>query len=161
MPRIPNSSSVVTKMLAGAPVDPKRSALMARVRGKNSKPEIIVRRLVHGLGYRFRLHVRSLPGTPDIVFRKKCKAIFVHGCFWHRHPGCARTTTPSTRAGFWEAKFAQNVERDARKEKALLALDWKVLVVWECETFNPDVLKTRLDAFLDRPKRRSRAKKVT
>jgi DNA mismatch endonuclease (patch repair protein) len=126
---------------------------MARVRGKNSKPEMIVRRLVHGLGYRFRLHVRNLPGTPDVVLGKEHKAIFVHGCFWHRHEGCARTTTPTTRAGFWKTKFAQNVERDARKEKALLALGWQVLVVWECETFTPEALEARLDAFLHRPAR--------
>lgn len=151
-------SPVTRKMLAGAPVDPERSALMARVRGKNSKPEVVVRRVVHGLGYRFRLHARDLPGTPDLVLRKKRKAIFVHGCFWHRHQGCARTTIPTMRARFWKSKFAQNVERDARKEKALLALGWEVLVVWECETFRPDTLKTRLDAFLDRPGGASRTK---
>lgn len=135
------------KMLAGEPVDPRRSALMGHVRGKNSKPEMVVRRLAHGLGYRFRLHCRNLPGTPDLVFPKLRKAIFVHGCFWHRHQGCYRTTTPKTRADYWASKFERNVKRDALKETQLRASGWDVLVVWECETFDPDVLADRLTAF--------------
>jgi DNA mismatch endonuclease, patch repair protein len=137
-----------TKILAGASVDPKRSALMARVRGKNSKPETVVRGLAHALGYRFRLHRRNLPGTPDLVFPRLHKAIFVHGCFWHRHPKCTRTTTPKTRAAFWAAKFADNVRRDSRIQRQLKAAGWDLLIVWECETFNPGALSTKLDVFL-------------
>jgi DNA mismatch endonuclease (patch repair protein) len=136
------------KLLAGATVDPQRSALMARVRGKDSKPEIVVRRSAHALGYRFRLHRRNLPGTPDLVFPRLRKAIFVHGCFWHRHRGCSRTTTPKTRAAFWAEKFADNIKRDARTRRQLRAAGWDVLVVWECETFDRRALTRRLAAFL-------------
>jgi len=135
------------KMLAGEPVDPKRSALMARVRNKDSKPELVVRRLAHRLGYRFRLHCRSLPGTPDLVFPKLGKVIFVHGCFWHRHQNCFLTTTPKTRTAYWTDKFARNIERDAAKTGQLKALGWEVLVLWECETFDPDTMIERLAAF--------------
>jgi DNA mismatch endonuclease (patch repair protein) len=144
------SQEPAVRRLAGETIDPKRSALMARVRGKDSKPERIVRRLAHALGYRFRLHYRNLPGTPDLVFPRLRKAIFVHGCFWHRHHGCTRTTTPKTRAAYWRTKFAANVERDARKERQLKALGWKVLIVWECETFDPITLARRLRAFFSR-----------
>lgn len=126
----------------------ERSELMSRVRGKDSKPEWIVRRLLHERGYRYRLHARDLPGKPDIVFRRKRKAIFVHGCFWHRHEGCRRATTPATRADFWNAKFAANVERDQRALAALREAGWDVLVVWECELRDGDALATKLDAFL-------------
>ena len=136
------------KALPGGPVDPKRSALMARVRGKHSKPEIIVRRAAHGLGYRFRLHCRNLPGTPDLVFPRLRKAILVHGCFWHRHRGCHRTTTPKTRAAYWQDRFDDNVQRDKRICKRLKAEGWDVLVVWECETFDAPKLKRRLAEFL-------------
>jgi DNA mismatch endonuclease, patch repair protein len=128
--------------------DPARSALMGRIRNKNSKPEMVVRRAVHALGYRFRLHQRNLPGTPDLVFPRLRKAIYVHGCFWHRHPGCYRTTTPKTRATYWAAKFEANMERDMRKEGQLKALGWKVLVIWECETFDSAMMVHRVDAFL-------------
>src|SRR5256885_14520444 len=114
-------------------IDPTRSALMARVRSKNSHPEMVVRRVAHALGYRFRLHRSNLPGTPDLVFPRIRKVILVHGCFWHRHPGCRRTTTPKTRGEYWATKFQENIERDARKEQALKALGWDVLVIWECE----------------------------
>ena len=140
--------SAVRRFLEGEPVDPQRSALMARVRDKNSKPELAVRRLAHRLGYRFRLHYRKLPGTPDLVFPRLQKVIFVHGCFWHRHYGCVRTTSPRTRAAYWAEKFERNVERDQAKEGELRALGWKVLVVWECETFDPGALSRRLRAFL-------------
>jgi DNA mismatch endonuclease (patch repair protein) len=136
------------RFLAGEPIDPERSALMARVRDKNSKPELAVRRLVHRLGYRFRLHNRKLPGTPDLVFPRLRKAIFVHGCFWHRHRGCARTTTPKTRAVYWAQKFDCNIRRDRTKKRQLKALGWDILVVWECETFDPPRLSRRLKAFL-------------
>ena len=132
------------------PVDASRSALMARVRGKDTKPEMVVRRVAHALGYRFRLHRRDLPGSPDLVFPNRRKVIFVHGCFWHRHPGCRRATTPKTRAEFWLAKFERNVERDVRKEIELMAAGWEVLVIWECETRDPDGISSKLRIFLDR-----------
>jgi DNA mismatch endonuclease (patch repair protein) len=129
-------------------VEPARSALMGRVRGKGSAPEMAVRRTAHALGYRFRLHSRKLPGTPDLVFPRLRKAIFVHGCFWHRHPGCSRTTNPKTRADFWAEKFRQNIERDARVKSQLEALGWEVLIIWECQTFDHTDLEDRLNAFL-------------
>lgn len=134
--------------LAGEVVDPARSALMARVRGKNTRPEMVVRRTAHALGYRFRLHNRSLPGTPDLVFSRLRKVIFVHGCFWHRHRGCRRTTSPKTRASYWAKKFRENILRDAVKERELKALDWDILVVWECQTIDMKRLSNRLNAFL-------------
>ncbi len=139
------------KVLAGEPVDPKRSSLMARVRDKHSKPELVVRRMAHSLGYRFRLHRKDLPGTPDLVFPKSRKAIFVHGCFWHRHKGCSRTTSPKTRSLYWADKFETNIKRDAIKERNLRALGWDVLVIWECQTFNIDKLAKRIDKFCSRP----------
>ena len=138
----------VRRSLAGEPIDPQRSALMARVRDKDSKPELAVRRLVHRLGYRFRLHNRKLPGTPDLVFPRLRKAIFVHGCFWHRHRGCVRTTSPKTRAAFWADKFKTNIQRDKGKKRQLKGLGWDVLVVWECETFDLQKLSHRLTRFL-------------
>jgi DNA mismatch endonuclease, patch repair protein len=140
----------VQRTLAGQPIDPMRSVLMGRVRGRDSKPEMVVRRLVHAEGYRFRLHRRDLPGTPDLVLPRLRKVIFVHGCFWHRHPACRRTTSPKTRAEFWATKFKLNIERDARKECELKALGWEVLIVWECETFNAAALASRLAVFLSK-----------
>lgn len=133
---------------AGKTVDPKRSAMMARIHGKNTVPEMIVRRILHSAGHRYRLHARDLPGRPDAVFRKRRKAIFVHGCFWHRHQNCKRTTTPKTRTAFWSEKFARNQARDRANENALRRLGWEVLVVWECETKKPESLRRRLEAFL-------------
>jgi len=106
---------------------------MSRIRSKNTKPEILVRKWLHKQGFRFRLHQKDLPGKPDIVLPKYRTVIFVHGCFWHRHPGCKRTTTPSTNTEFWEEKFRKNVDRDVRNRETLEALGWKVIVVWECE----------------------------
>ena len=130
-------------------VDPARSELMRRVRGKDTTPERAVRRVAHALGYRFRLHRRDLPGTPDLVFPRLRRAIFVHGCFWHRHEGCARTTTPKTRAAYWREKFEQNIRRDRRNLAALRRLGWSVLVVWECQTFERTELLATLSRFLD------------
>jgi DNA mismatch endonuclease, patch repair protein len=125
-----------------------RSLLMARIKGKNSKPEMVVRREAHALGFRFRLHQRKLPGTPDLTFPRLRKVIFVHGCFWHRHPGCKRMTTPKTRANFWNEKFRQNVERDASVVRRIRDAGWDSLIVWECETFDRGRLKQRLTRFL-------------
>ena len=141
------------KLLAGEPVDPIRSELMARVRDKHSKPERVVRRMAHRLGYRFRLHRKDLPGTPDLVFPKSQKAILVHGCFWHRHTGCNRTTSPKTRSAYWADKFETNKRRDKIKQRRLRQLGWDILIIWECETLNIDKLAKRLSSFLsDQPK---------
>lgn len=121
---------------------------MARVGPRDTKPEMVVRKILHSLGYRFRLQAKELPGRPDIVFRPRKKAIFVHGCFWHRHPGCRRATSPKTRKEFWEAKFSANQARDKRVQKEISALGWKYLVIWECETQNPATLSERLKSFL-------------
>ena len=122
---------------------------MARIGSADTSPELAVRRLLHRLGYRFRLHRRSLPGTPDICFPGRRKAIFVHGCFWHRHEGCRRTTTPVTRRSFWRDKFQKNVARDRTNLRDLNQLGWSVMVVWECETADLDGLAPRLSEFLD------------
>lgn len=126
----------------------ERSALMSRIRGKNTKPEILVRQILHSLGYRFRLHRRDLPGTPDIVLTKYQRVILVHGCFFHSHTGCPLAYIPKTRTAFWRAKFASNVERDRRVQKALRAAGWKPIVVWECETRRPANLARRLARLL-------------
>ena len=123
---------------------------MARIGSADTAPELVVRKLLHRLGYRFRLHRRNLPGTPDICFPGRKKAIFVHGCFWHRHEGCRRTTTPRTRTSFWNDKFQKNVVRDRANLNDLGELGWSVMVVWECETADPEALAARLAGFLDR-----------
>ena len=129
---------------------PQRSRNMSAVRGKNTKPEIIVRRLLHSLGYRYRLHRRDLPGRPDIVLPKFRTCIFVHGCFWHQHPNCKRATIPKTNRSFWLKKFHQNQARDAEAEKALCDQGWRVLVVWECEIKNKEALALWLRHSLSR-----------
>lgn len=126
-----------------------RSEIMRRVRRKDTPQELIVRRLLHSMGYRYRLHVKGLPGTPDIAVRSSRKAIFVHGCFWHRHD-CYLSTTPKTSQNFWLPKFEQNVERDKRKERELKRLGWQVLTVWQCELTDLKALRKRLKKFMDR-----------
>jgi DNA mismatch endonuclease (patch repair protein) len=111
----------------------RRSWNMSRIRGRNTGPELRLRSLLHREGFRFRLHVKQLPGHPDIVLPRYRTAIFVHGCFWHRHPGCRNATTPSTRREFWQEKFDGNISRDLRNRAALEAAGWTVLTVWECE----------------------------
>ena len=125
----------------------ERSERMSRVRNADTKPEMIVRRLVHGMGYRYRLHSKSLSGNPDLVFSGRRKVIFVHGCFWHQH-GCRQYRMPKTRRGFWEPKLAANRERDARVRKELRKLGWSILVVWECQLRRADVLDRRIRRFL-------------
>lgn len=110
-----------------------RSRMMSGIRGKDTKPEMAVRRFLHARGYRYRLHRKDLAGRPDIVISRLKVCIFVHGCFWHRHPGCPFATTPKTRPEFWSEKFKKNVDRDLGNIDALEADGWKVLVVWECE----------------------------
>jgi DNA mismatch endonuclease (patch repair protein) len=138
-------------------VNARRSALMARVRGKDTKPEMTVRRAVYALGHRYRLHRRGLPGSPDLVFASQRKAIFVHGCFWHRHKGCRRTTTPKTRVRFWKSKFDANIDRDLKNVAALQAAGWKVLIIWECEAIDVAALRARLKLFL---RKGSRAREI-
>ena len=130
------------------PPSSARSYLMARVRGKNTKPELIVRSAAHSLGFRFRLHKRGLPGTPDIVFAGRRKVIFVHGCFWHRHKDCPKASTPKTRIDFWKDKFRANVTRDQKSVQKLEKDGWKVLTVWECQVRDTDQLKEILKGFL-------------
>lgn len=132
--------------------DPVRSRIMRSVRQKKTKPEMIVRRALHAKGYRFRANLRMLPGSPDVAFTSRLKAIFIHGCFWHRHPGCRLASTPKTQLDFWEAKFASNVERDARKVRDLEKRGWNVTTVWECETRDLTSLMNRLCEFLGPPR---------
>lgn len=113
---------------------------MSAVRGKDTAPEMRVRKAAHALGLRFRLHVRSLPGSPDLVFPRHRTALFVHGCFWHRHPGCKKASPPKSNVEFWNAKFERNVARDADYERKLAEAGWRVLVIWECETTDRDGL---------------------
>lgn len=122
---------------------------MSRIRKTGSKPEVQVRRLAHHLGYRFRINRRDLPGTPDVVFPSRRKAIFVHGCFWHQHEGCRLANRPRTRPEYWLPKLARNVERDARACTSLQALGWRVLVIWECEVKDRNTLTERLIDFLE------------
>jgi len=122
---------------------------MARVRSTNTRPELAVRKLVFGLGYRYRLHARELPGCPDLVFRPRRKVIFVHGCFWHRHASCALARMPKSRLEFWRPKLEGNRKRDDRNKKALAREGWKVLTIWECELNNADRLKKIIRRFLD------------
>lgn len=126
----------------------QRSRLMSRIRGKNTGPELKVRRLAYALGFRYRLHRRDLPGSPDLVFASRRKAIFVHGCYWHRHPGCRYAYLPKSNVEFWQAKFAANVARDEIATRALKESGWQVLLVWECETRDTEALQCRLAHFL-------------
>lgn len=109
-----------------------RSRMMAGIKGRNTLPELVVRRALHAAGFRYRLHAADLPGRPDVVLPKYRAVILVHGCFWHRHPGCRFTTTPATRFEFWAEKFARNVDRDARNRQALQAAGWRIATLWEC-----------------------------
>ena len=124
----------------------QRSRNMARVRSRNSAPELRVRSLLHRSGFRFRLHVRDLPGSPDIVLPRHRTVVFVHGCFWHRHAGCPYAYVPRSRTGFWQRKFADNVTRDARDAERLESMGWRVLVVWECDLRDERELASRLAA---------------
>jgi DNA mismatch endonuclease, patch repair protein len=125
----------------------RRSWLMSRIKGANTKPEIAVRSLLHRMGYRFRIHRRDLPGTPDIVLPGRGVVVLVHGCFWHGHV-CKRTKMPKSRVNYWTEKIAGNRRRDARKRRKLRALGWRVVVVWECELKKPDRLVGKLRSAL-------------
>lgn len=131
----------------------KRSQMMSAIKGRNSLPEMLVRKALFSMGYRFRLHRRDLPGTPDIAMPGRKIAIFVHGCFWHAHQGCKYAKTPSTRTAFWTTKLHANVDRDQRVTDKLAQFGWRVLIVWECSTRNsgaaaelPDALRLWIDS---------------
>ena len=126
----------------------ERSARMAKIRSKDTKPEVLVRRIAHSLGYRFRLHRKDLPGRPDLVFPSRKSAVFVHGCFWHAHKNCKVANLPKSRTAFWADKFERNRRRDELNERLLKQLGWRVLVIWECETKGQDKLASRLSRFL-------------
>jgi DNA mismatch endonuclease (patch repair protein) len=130
----------------------KRSQMMSGIRGKDSLPEKRVRRMLFAMGYRFRLHRRDLPGTPDIAMPGRKIAIFVHGCFWHAHQGCKYAKLPSTRKDFWSAKLRANIDRDQRAADRLISTGWRVLCVWECSTRNPKAsadLQTALQRWIE------------
>ena len=118
---------------------------MAKVKGINTKPELIVRKITYALGYKYRLHCADLPGKPDLAFKGRKRAIFVHGCFWHQHPGCKKTSIPETRAEWWKEKLKKNVVRDKRSLRALRAMGYKCEIIWECETRNPDLVTTKVN----------------
>ena len=127
----------------------KRSEVMAKVRSEDTAAEMAVRRILHSLGYRYRLHSKDLPGRPDIVLPRHSAIVFVHGCFWHHHQSCGKSKLPRSNAEFWEKKILANVRRDKRNMSQLRESGWRVLVVWECETKRGDLEKTLVD-FLDR-----------
>ena len=138
------------------PLSPEhRSWNMSRITGKDTKPERVVRSLLHRLGFRFRLHRKDLPGRPDIVLPKYKTVVLVHGCFWHRHAGCKYAYTPKSRTDFWRKKFERNVARDISSTRKLRDLGWSVLVVWECEVRDLDALAQRLEGEIRGPQRRN------
>ena len=128
----------------------RRSEIMSRIRGKGTKPALLVRSSAHRLGFRIRLHVRKLPGSPDLVFSSRKIALFVHGCFWHRYQGCPYCYVPKSNIQFWREKFNNNVVRDKRVRTGLEEMGWRVAVIWECETADSDSLRKRLKELLGR-----------
>ena len=137
------SSEVIHK------VSEQRSRNMSAIKSKNTKPEIKVRKILHSMGYRFRLHSKDLPGSPDIVLPKYKTVIFVHGCFWHRHENCKYASTPKTRKEFWENKFNANKIRDQKKLKEIKNLGWKFIIIWECEARNIQSIEEKIKRFLN------------
>ena len=126
----------------------RRSANMRRIRSKDTSPELMLRRLIHGLGYRFRLHRKDLPGRPDLVFTERRKIIFVHGCFWHQHSDCREGRIPGSRLDYWMPKLKKNQIRDAANRALLKEQGWKVLIIWECELTDISVVKRAVKKFL-------------
>jgi DNA mismatch endonuclease (patch repair protein) len=131
----------------------KRSAIMAAVKSKHTRPELIIRRLIHKAGFRYRLHDRHLPGSPDIVFRSRRSVVFVHGCFWHGHAGCPKARLPLTRPEFWSQKVASNRRRDRATIRALRRAGWGALVVWQCQLRTPTRVLSKITKFLERSSR--------
>jgi DNA mismatch endonuclease (patch repair protein) len=125
-----------------------RSRVMRQVRGRDTKPELFVRRWLHREGFRFRLHRADLPGKPDIVLPRYGAVIFVHGCFWHSHKGCPRSTLPTSNREYWETKIGRNIERDRRNQRELRRLGWRVLTLWECRLKDERTLEKGLRRFL-------------
>ena len=124
---------------------------MRRIRSRDTSPEMTVRKMVHAMGYRYRLYVEALPGKPDLVFSRRKRIIDVRGCFWHQHPGCIDSHIPKSRIEYWGPKLARNQQRDLANKNALRKLGWRLMVVWECEIKNPKKLAARLKRFLERP----------
>lgn len=145
-----NSSTLVWGSVADTLTKAERSERMSRIRGKDTGAELVVRRLIHRLGYRYRLHDKSLPGRPDLVFRKRRKVIFVHGCFWHRHgdPACKLARLPKSRLDFWLPKLNANRDRDRANQRTLERDGWSSLVIWECELRNTAALTRTIKVFL-------------
>ena len=143
-------SHALRRSMADKLTPEKRSANMARIRSKDTKPEVAVRQLAHALGYRFRLHRKDLPGKPDLVFPSRKAVIFVHGCFWHQHElaACLDGRRPKSNNSYWEAKLDRNIARDSLAQAELTKSGWRALVVWECETKNKERLQETLMAFL-------------
>ena len=133
----------------------ERSRLMAKIKGKNTAPERAVRSLLHRAGYRFRIHVRGLPGTPDVVLPKYRAVVFVHGCFWHRHRNCKIATMPQSHKKFWSEKFARNVANDARHRRKLRRLGWRVVTVWSCQLRHPERVLAKIEKALKPQSRRA------
>lgn len=127
----------------------QRSELMAKVKSKNTKPELIVRSITHRMGFRYRLHDKKLPGKPDMVFKKSKKVILINGCFWHRHIGCSRCRMPKSRRSFWKEKFKRNIARDEITKKRISDLGWNYLIIWECELENISALSDKIRTFLE------------
>jgi DNA mismatch endonuclease (patch repair protein) len=129
----------------------QRGERMRRIRSKNTKPEILIRKLVHAMGYRYRLHVSKLPGKPDLTFSKHKKVIFIHGCFWHRHPdkNCKLARLPKSRLEFWGNKLEGNRKRDIAKQEELCKLGWDVLIIWECQLRDLKIVRAKIKAFLE------------
>ena len=127
----------------------QRSEIMGRVRSKDTGPEMVVRRATHAMGFRYRLHSRMLPGQPDLVFASRRKVIFVHGCFWHGHGRCRNVRPPKSNKRYWGPKLEGNKKRDRKNRRALSRMGWRILVVWECQTSDAQVLSRRIRAFLD------------
>lgn len=126
----------------------QRSYNMRRVKSANTEPELRVRRLIHSMGYRYRLHDRRLPGTPDVVFSRRKKAIFIHGCFWHQHDGCPSSQRPKSNQDFWNPKLDRNLERDSQNQQKLVKSGWDYLVIWECELRDIPALRSSIQGFL-------------
>lgn len=127
----------------------KRSKIMRSIGSKNTKPELAIRHLVHSLGYRYRLHNKKLPGKPDLTFSSKRKVIFVHGCFWHQHKDCSAGKIPASRIEYWKPKLERNVTRDIDNQRKLAESGWDVLIIWECEIENIDLIIKRIKEFLE------------
>lgn len=126
----------------------RRSEIMRAIKGRNTKPELLVRSMLHSMGYRYRLHVAGLPGKPDLVFSGRGKVIFIHGCFWHGHTGCKDGRLPKSNLGYWAEKLMRNKRRDCRNVRLLRQSGWSVAIVWECQLANPKALSARLKRFL-------------